>query len=172
MGGHVFGVVARRLTTIQHTALYEYAETRLQPFTQLQIASPHTAADKTTHGDLDILMGNWVEGEGFKTNFAVDDANVDKNDLLDPSHWRDLGAKQGHEWSGQEVTEWAKGVATALGARSWQNHQHGVSLAVPCDVIRALVSDAKPDEVSLLQIYLLLDLRKADHGSSSKSISE
>lgn len=152
MGGHVFGVVARRLTTAQHAALYEYAKTRLQPFTEFKIASLYTAASKTTHGDLDILMGNWVEGEGFKTNFAVDDASVDKSNLLESSHWREVGAREGHQWSGQDVTEWAKAVAITLGARSWQNHQHGVSLAVPCDVIGDLVANAESDEVSPLPI--------------------
>lgn len=146
MGGHVFGVVARRLTTPQHAALYDYVKTRLQVYTSFSIASPHTADDKTTHGDLDILMGNWVEGQGFKTNFAVDAADVDNSNLMDAGHWREVGVKR-HEWSGQDVKDWAQAVAFSLGARSWQNHQHGVSLAVPCGVIGELVPDAKPDEV-------------------------
>lgn len=148
MGGHVFGVVARRLTTPQHAALYRYARTRLQPFTHFEIDSPPTAADKTTHGDLDILMGNWVEGEGFKTNFAVDEAVVDMHDLREAGHWREVGAKEGHQWSGEDVRGWANAVAVSLGAKSWQNHQHGVSLAVPCRVIVELVPDTKADEVS------------------------
>lgn len=160
MGGYVFGVVARRLTTAQHAALYVYAKTRLQTFTQFEIASPRTAADKTTHGDLDILMGNWVEGEGFKTNFAVDDPGTDQSDLLEDSHWRGIGATRGHQWSIQDVLEWAKAVAVALGARSWQNHQHGVSLAVPCDVIDDYVPEHGPDEVSSSTLSLGLGQSK------------
>lgn len=76
MGGYVFGVVARRLTTEQHAALYDHARERLAKFTQFGMASPPTAADKTTHGDLDILMGNWAEGEGFKYNFAIDPSSL------------------------------------------------------------------------------------------------
>jgi hypothetical protein len=147
MGGHVFGVVARRLTSPQHSALYNYASGRLQPFTRFCIDSPPTAHDKVSHGDLDILMGNWVEGEGFKTNFAVDGSNIDRSNLHDSSHWQGVGATKGYHWTVQDVTEWAKAVAITLGARSWQNHQHGVSLAVPCCVIADFVPDCGPDEV-------------------------
>lgn len=150
MGGYVFGVVARRLTSEQHAALFRYAFISLQPFSRHGIVSPRTASDKITHGDLDILIGNWAEGEGFKYNFAVDaeEANSSKQKAVDASYWRVIGDSQGHQWSAEEVTEWARSVATVLGAKSWQNHQHGVSLAIPCDVLGELVPDIKPEEVS------------------------
>lgn len=106
----MFGVVARRLTSEQHAALFRYAHPRLTPFTQQRIASPRTAQDKTTHGDLDILTGNWAEGEGFKSNFAVDpqEAEQEKTRSIDADHWRAMGGEQGHAWSASEVCEWAR----------------------------------------------------------------
>lgn len=148
MGGYVFGVVARRLTTVQHNALFQYAKARLHPFTKFAISCPRTADDKTTHGDVDILMGNWAEGQGFKYNFAVDDANAERCDPLTSTRWCEVGSTPGYQWSCAEVRSWAKAVAITLGARSWQNHQHGVSLAMPCHVIGDLVPNHRAGEVS------------------------
>lgn len=150
MGGYTFGVVARRLSSEQLHALFKWAEPRIQPFTQFQIANPQTASDKVTHGDLDILMGSWCTGEGFKYNFAVESPEAAKDTQpLDADHWRRIGADEEYQWTPDDVRAWAASIGLALGANAWQNHQHGVSLAIPVTVLGDQVANAKEDEVSI-----------------------
>ena len=62
MGGKTFGVEARRLDSTQHAALFRFVQTQLSPFTPFGLRTTRSPGDKTTHGDLDVMIGSYANG--------------------------------------------------------------------------------------------------------------
>lgn len=148
MGGKTFGIEARRLTTPQHTALSEYVECRLNLFTPFGVRIPRSPGDKTSHGDLDVIMGSHASGPGFKYQFSGEASEYADEDLTYYQEWKAMAGEDGRQWSETELRFWIRDITAELGAVVWQKHRIGAIFAVPCHVIGDLAADAGPNEVS------------------------
>jgi hypothetical protein len=151
MGGKTFGVEARRLDSTQHAALFKYVQTQLNPFTPFGLRTTRSPADKTTHGDLDVMIGSHANGPGFKYQFAGEASEYANLPQPDYGKWSGMASTAEHQWSEQELKDWIRDVARALGAVVWQKHRIGAIFAVPCRFIGDLAAEAGPNEVSSLQ---------------------
>jgi hypothetical protein len=149
MGGKTFGVEARRLDSTQHAALFKYVQTQLNPSTPFGLRTTQSPADKTTHGDLDVMIGSHANGPGFKYQFAGEASEYANLPETDYGKWSSMASTAEHQWSEQELKDWIRDVAKALRAFVWRSHRIGAIFAVPCHVKGDLVSDAGPNEVSL-----------------------
>jgi hypothetical protein len=148
MGGKTFGVEARRLDSTQHAALFKYVQTQLNLFTPFGLRTTRSPADKTTHGDLDVMIGSHANGPGFKYQFAGEASEYANLPVTDYGKWSGMASTAEHQWTEQELKDWIRDVARALGAVVWQKHRIGAIYAVPCRVIGNLASEAGLNEVS------------------------
>jgi hypothetical protein len=149
MGGKTFGVEARRLDSTQHAALFKYVQTQLNPFTPFGLRTTRSPGDKTTHGDLDVMIGSHANGPGFKYQFAGEASEYANLPVTDYGKWSSMASTAEHQWTEQELKDWIRDVARALGAVVWQKHRIGAIFAVPCHFIGDLASEAGPNEVVL-----------------------
>jgi len=155
MGGKTFGVEARRLDSTQHAALFRYVQNQLSPFTPFGLRTTRSPADKTTHGDLDVMIGSRANGPGFKYQFAGEASEYANLPPTEYAKWSNMASTDEHQWSAQELREWIRDIAKALRAFVWRSHRIGAIFAVPCDVIGDIASEAGPNDVSLTtsQLY-------------------
>lgn len=155
MGGKTFGVEARRLDSIQHAALFRYVETQLNPFTSFGLRTTRSPADKITHGDLDVMIGSLANGPGFKYQFTGSGSDYKNLPPTDFDKWSAMGSTIEHQWTEQELKDFTRDVARALGAVVWQKHRIGAIFALPCHVIGELASEAAPDEVRVSSVICI-----------------
>jgi len=153
MGGKTFGVEARRLDSTQHAALFRYVQNQLSPFTPFGLRTTRSPADKTTHGDLDVMIGSYANGPGFKYQFAGVASEYANISHIDYAKWCRMASTVDYQWTEQELKDWIRDVARALGAVVWQKHRIGAIFAVPCRVIGDLSLEAGRNEVSPLLIH-------------------
>jgi hypothetical protein len=147
MGGKTFGVEARRLDTPQHAALFKYVQDRLNPFTPFGLKTTWSPADKTTHGDLDVMIGSFANGPGFRYQFPGEASEYGNLPPTDYKNWLDMSSNEEYECSQEELKDWMRDEARALGAVVWQKHRIGAIFAVPCSVLGDLAVDVGSDEV-------------------------
>lgn len=148
MGGKTFGVEARRLTSEQHSALFSFIQSQLDTFTPFGLRTTISPGDKTSHGDLDVMIGSWAEGPGFKYQFAGQ-ADVFAVHTRTPADvWQSRAGTKGYQWSEEELRSWIRDVARAVGAIVWQKHRIGAIFAVPCSVLGELTAEVDSNEVS------------------------
>ena len=103
MGGKTFGVEARRLDSSQHAALFKYVQTQLDPFTPFGLRTTRSPADKTTHGDLDVMIGSHANGPGFKYQFAGEASEYANLPETDFGKWCSMASTAEHQWTEQEL---------------------------------------------------------------------
>jgi hypothetical protein len=142
------GSSSTRLDSTQHAALFKYVQTQLNLFTPFGLRTTRSPADKTTHGDLDVMIGSHANGPGFKYQFAGEASEYANLPVTDYGKWSGMASTAEHQWTEQELTDWIRDVARALGAVVWQKHRIGAIYAVPCRVIGNLASEAGLNEVS------------------------
>jgi len=159
MGGQTFGVEARRLDSVQHAALFKYVGTQLNPFTPFGLRTTRSPADKTTHGDLDVMIGSHANGPGFKYQFAGEASEYANLAQTDFGQWCSMASTAEHQWTEKELREWIRDVAKALRAFVWRSHRIGAIFALPCDVLGDLASEAGANDVSLTLSHLRLYTR-------------
>jgi len=147
MGGHTFGVEARRHTTQQHAALFAHVRTKLDPFSPFGLRTTISPDDKVSHGDLDVMIGSWAEGPGFKYQFAGRAEELDTHPLTPSKVWCEMTGTRGSQWTEDDLRDWIRDVARAIGAIVWQKHRIGAIFAVPCSVLGSLTADADDNEV-------------------------
>jgi hypothetical protein len=147
MGGHTFGVEARRLTTQQHAALFAHIRTALDPFTPFGLRTTISPDDKVSHGDLDVMIGSWAEGPGFKYQFAGQAEEFDIHSHTPSKVWYGIAGTRGSQWTEDDLRNWIRDVARAIRAIVWQTHRLGAIFAVPCSILGALTADADGNEV-------------------------
>jgi hypothetical protein len=154
MGGKTFGVEARRLDTTQHAALFDFVQTQLNPFTPYGLRTTKSPVDKTTHGDLDVMIGSLASGPGFKYQFAGEASEYADLPPTDYSRWSTMSSNGEYQWTEHELKEWMSDIAKALKSIVWQKHRIGAIFAVPCHVIGELASEAGPNEVSTFSLHV------------------
>ena len=153
MGGNVFLVPARRLSTPQLLSLLQLVKDRLDPFF-LGMEITRYFGDKDTHGDLDVLCGLWMGGDGWKgadQEGVIDPAATDAPPLntLAQTHIKSgLGKQEEKEWTKEQVAAFSELLARKLGAIKWKKHGWEVSFAIPCTVLDSTTNGTGPDAVS------------------------
>jgi len=131
MGGNVFHTTATRLSTAQLLLLLEHTKMALSPyFSGLEIT--RFFEDKLTHGDLDVVVGLWTGGDGWKGANEVGTCPSNPPGLKVEKY---MNIDEEHEWSRKEVREFCGLLAEKLGARKWAKNGMEASFAVPLSVI-------------------------------------
>lgn len=168
MGGNVFLVPARRLSTPQLLSLLKLVKGRLDPFFEgMEIT--RFFGEKDTHGDLDVLCGLWMGGDGWKgadQEGAIDPAATDAVPLETAirAHTKSgLGKQEEKAWTKEQVAGFSELVARKLGATKWRKHGWEVSFAIPCAVLEPETTDTGPEAVSLHPKFKDEDVMKTDH---------
>lgn len=153
MGGNVFLVPAKRLSTPELLSFLGHVKDRLNPYFQgMEIT--RFFDDKITHGDLDVLCGIWMGGEGWKG--ADQEGVLAPGESYKPDSGRDftkmLGKVKEKEWTRDDVEAFAKLLAFKLGATKWRKHGWEISFAIPCSVLGGTGKgeSAGPSDVSLI----------------------
>lgn len=153
MGGNVFITPAQRLSTPELLLLLKQVKERLGPlFNGMEINRFYES--KTSHGDLDVLCGLGMDGDGWKG--ADQDGNISSGqDVGDRGKEFEnkgdgkslgLGKVEGKEWTREDVRLFAELCAIKLGASKWKKHGWEISFAIPCSIIG--VESTGPDDVS------------------------
>lgn len=146
MGGNVFDTTATRLTTPQLLLLLKHTKTVLSPyFSGLEIT--RFFDEKTTHGDLDVVVGLWTGGDGWK---GANEVGTCPSNLPGLKVEKYEKIEEGHEWSRKEVREFCGLIAERLGARKWAKNGMEASFAVPLSVIDPETTLTGEDDVSQL----------------------
>jgi hypothetical protein len=144
MGGNVFHTTATRLTTSQLLLLLKHTKTALSPyFSGLEIT--RFFEEKTTHGDLDVVVGLWTGGDGWKGANEVGTCPSNPPGLKVEEY---ESIEEDHEWSRKEVREFCGLIAEKLGARKWAKNGMEASFAVPLSVIDPETTLTGEDDVS------------------------
>lgn len=152
MGGNVFITPAQRFTTPELLLLLQQVKERLSSlFKGIEITRFYES--KTTHGDLDVLCGLWMDGEGWKG--ADQDGDISSSPKVDSSlslsgrefeKVSGLGKVEGKEWTREDVRVFAELCAMKLGASKWKKHGWEISFAIPCSIL--VKKSNGPDDVS------------------------
>jgi hypothetical protein len=144
MGGNVFHTTATRLTTPQLLLLLKHTKMALSPyFSGLEIT--RFFEEKTTHGDLDVVVGLWTGGDGWKGANEVGTCPSNPPSLKVEKYEK---VEEDHDWSRKEVREFCGLIAEKLGARKWAKNGMEASFAVPLSVIDPETTLNGEDDVS------------------------
>jgi hypothetical protein len=148
MGGNVFHTTATRLTTPQLLLLLKHTKTALSPyFSGLEIT--RFFEEKTTHGDLDVVVGLWTGGDGWKGANEVGTCPSNPPGLKVENY---ENIEEDHGWSRKEVREFCGLIAEKLGARKWAKNGMEASFAVPLSVVDPDTILTGEDDVSQLRL--------------------
>lgn len=144
----MFHTTATRLTTPQLLLLLKHTKTALSPyFSGLEIT--RFFEEKTTHGDLDVVVGLWTGGDGWKGANEVGTCPANPPGLRVEKY---ESIEEDHEWSRKEVREFCGLIAEKLGARKWAKNGMEASFAVPLSVIDPETTLTGEDDVSQLDL--------------------
>jgi hypothetical protein len=100
------------------------------------------------------MIGSQANGPGFKYQLAGEASEYVNLPVTDYGKWSSMASAAEHQWTEQELRDWIRDVAKALGAFVWRSHRIGAIFAVPCDVLGDLASEAGPNDVSLMHSRL------------------
>lgn len=148
MGGNVFLVTAQRLSTAQLLDLLRLVKGRLgSHFSRMEIT--RFFEEKVTHGDLDVVCGLWMTGEGWK---GADQEGVIEQgqSAVSAALPEPLGNEESREWTREEVKAFAEVLAIKLGATKWKKHGWEISFAIPCAELDPDKNAREPEDVSRL----------------------
>lgn len=148
MGGNAFLTPSHRLTTPQLDALLTYTQTKLSPLVPGPIEPTRCFKSKSSHGDLDVQVGCYTAGPGWKANAS---SGPDTATICPPSSqrgsWKKLSNTDGAVWSAEDTKVFLDELAMALRAKRWLRHGDAASFAVPCGVLGGLAGHYLAGEV-------------------------
>lgn len=139
-------IPARRLSSPQLLTLLREVKDRLASlFEGMEITRFYE--EKTSHGDLDVVCGLWMDGEGWKG--ADQDGIIPELDVgvRGEVFQKDLGKTEGKEWTRDDVRIFAELLASKLGATKWKKHGWEISFAIPCIILNK-DGPSGPEDVS------------------------
>lgn len=143
MGGNVFLVPAQRLATAQLLELLRFVKARLGGhFSGMEIT--RFFQEKVTHGDLDVVCGLWMSGDGWK---GADQEGIVTAGQQPSTLYYEIGKEEGREWAREEVKAFAEMLAIKLGATKWKKHGWEISFGIPCAAFDTK-SEREPGDVS------------------------